>query len=213
MTFVVDEAIERYAEVHSSPEPAFLTALAAETREATQYPQMMVGPLEGQLLAMLVHAVQPALVLEIGTFTGYSSLSMAAALPDGGRIITCDISAEHLAIARRHIAASPYADRIDIREGPALDSVATLDGPFDFAFIDADKGNYGNYLDAVLPKLSAGGLIAVDNTLWSGRVVDDDADDADTVAIRAFNDRVVSDPSLVCAQLTVRDGVTLIRRK
>jgi caffeoyl-CoA O-methyltransferase len=212
VSFVVNEAIEAYADAHTTPEPEFLTALATETRELTKYPQMMVGPLEGQLLAMFVHALQPQLVLEIGTFTGYSSLSMAAALPAGARIITCDISAEHLAIARRHIGASRHADRIDVCEGPALDTIATLDGPFDFVFIDADKGNYGNYLDAVLPKLAPAGMIAVDNTLWSGRVIDDSADDPDTVAIRAFNDRVVADPALVCVQLTVRDGVTLIRK-
>jgi caffeoyl-CoA O-methyltransferase len=208
---IVDPDVEAYAEAHTTREPEHLTALAEVTRKASQFPQMMVGPLEGQFLAMLVHAIRPSVVLEIGTFTGYSSLSMAAALPPGGRIITCDISPEHLAIARQHIAASAYADRIDVREGPALGTIAALDEAFDFVFIDADKDNYTNYLDAVLPKLASTGLIAADNTLWSGRVVDPAADDDQTAAIRAFNDRVASDPNLICAQLTVRDGITLIR--
>jgi caffeoyl-CoA O-methyltransferase len=171
-----------------------------------------VGPLEGRFLEQLVFALQPQLVLEIGMFTGYSSLSMAAALPAGGRIITCDVDPKAEAIARRHIAASPYADRIEIRMGPALDTIATLDGPFDLAFIDADKTNYHNYYDAVLPKLSARGVIAVDNVLWSGQVINPDADDDNTVALREFNDHVNADPRTINVMCTIRDGVTLIRR-
>lgn len=209
---IVEERVEAYAEAHTTPPPPHLLALAEETRTTLSAPQMMVGPLEGRYLELLVYAKQPALVLEIGTFSGYSSLSMAAGLPEGGRIISLDISEQHAEVARRHIASSPHAGRIEVVVGPALESLATLDGPFDFVFIDADKTNYANYLDAVLPKLAAGGVIAVDNTLWSGTVVGDDDQSADTVALRAFNDRVVNDPSLVCVQTTVRDGVTLIRQ-
>lgn len=210
---LVDPGIEAYATAHSSGEPPWFAALAAETRASTAAPQMMVGPLEGRFLKMLVALVQPRLVLEIGTFTGYSSLSMAEALPPGGRIVTCDISEDHAAIARRHIAGTPYADRIEVRVGPALDTIAGLDGPFDLVFVDADKTNYANYLDAVLPKLAPRGVIAVDNVLWSGRVLDPAADDENTAAIKAFNDRVASDERLECVMLTVRDGLTLIRRR
>jgi caffeoyl-CoA O-methyltransferase len=136
---------------------------------------------------------------------------MAAALAPGGRIVTCELSDEHADFAQRHIDASPYADRIELRRGPALDTVATLDGPFDLVFIDADKQNYVNYYEAVLPKLAKRGLIVADNTLWSGNVAaDEDQSDA-TVALRGFNDRVREDERAVCVMLSVRDGITLIR--
>jgi caffeoyl-CoA O-methyltransferase len=173
---------------------------------------MMVGRLEGAFLEMLVHAVQARLVLEIGSFTGYSAISMAAALPEGGRIITCEVDPEHAEHARANIAASGLGDRIELREGPALATLATLEGPFDLVFIDADKGGYPEYFEAVLPKLSAHGLIAADNTLWSGAVLEADAESSDTRTLQRFNDSVVADSRVRCAQLTVRDGVTLIRR-
>jgi len=169
--------------------------LARVEAEARELPNaaMQVTPDEGALLTVLVGAVAARNALEIGTFTGYSSLSMAEALPPGGRIVTCDISDEHVAIAREHIGASPYADRIEIRLGPAQETVESLPGPFDLVFIDADKGGYLGYYEAVLPKLAPGGVIAVDNVLWSGRVLDPTEDDADTTAIRAFNDMVAAD--------------------
>jgi caffeoyl-CoA O-methyltransferase len=137
---------------------------------------------------------------------------MAAGLPPGGQITTCELSPVHAAAARGHIAASPYADRIEVLEGPAIDTLGTLPGPFDFVFIDADKGSYLAYYEAVLPKLAPGGLIAADNTLWGGNVVNESDRSPDTEAIRAFNDAVSADERVVCVQLTVRDGVTLIRR-
>jgi caffeoyl-CoA O-methyltransferase len=212
MTDIADPGLEAYAEAHTTPPPAHLEALADETRASLAAPQMMVGALEGRLLEMLVYALRPERVLEIGTYSGYSSLSMAAGLPPGGRITTCELSPVHAAAARRHIAASPYAQRIEVVEGPALETVARLDGPFGFVFIDADKPNYLAYYETVLPKLAPGGLIAADNTLWSGRVLDDADRSEDTRAIRAFNDAVAADRRVVCVQLTVRDGVTLIRR-
>src|SRR5580704_7640697 len=178
MTDITDPALEAYAEAHTSPPVDLLMELAAETRAKLVAPQMMVGALEGRFLEMLVYALRPRWVLEIGTFSGYSSLSMAAGLPERGRITTCELSEVHAEMARSHIARSPYADRIEVVVGPALDTVATLSGPFDFVFIDADKTNYLAYYEAVLPKLAPGGLIAADNTLWSGRVVDD-ADQSD----------------------------------
>jgi len=222
VTSLVPEDVERYAAEHTTPEPDLLVALAAETRESTDGAGMMVGPLEGRFLQTLVYLAGARRVLEIGMFTGYSALSMAAALPPDGRIITCDINPATEAIARRHIEASPWADRIDIRMAPAIETIAGLEGPFDLVFIDADKGSYRDYYEAVLPLLAERGLIVVDNVLWSGRVLEPglrgpnamtgpDAD-ADTRAIAAFNDHVASDPRVVAVMLTIRDGVTLIRR-
>ncbi len=214
MADIVDPRIEEYAVAHSTPEPPHFAALAEETRAATSAPQMMVGTLEGRFLSFLVTMLRPQLVLEVGTFTGYSALSMAEALPPGGRIVTCDISEDHVAIARRHIDASPHREQIDIRVGPAIDTLKSLDGPFDLAFIDADKTGYLDYYEAIVPKLAPGGVIAVDNVLWSGRVLDDapvDEGDESTRALREFNDHVVADERVECVMLPLRDGVTLVR--
>jgi caffeoyl-CoA O-methyltransferase len=173
---------------------------------------MMVGLLEGRYLEMLTFALGARTVLEIGTFGGYSALAMAPGLAPGGRIITCEISNVHAEFARRHIAASPHADKIEVVVGPAIETIATLDGPFDLVFIDADKATYPDYFEAVLPKLSPRGLIAADNTLWSGRVLDVGDTSEDTVALRRFNDALATDRRVVVVQTTIRDGVTLIRR-
>ncbi len=209
---VVPEDLEAYAVTHSSPEAPWLVALAAETREVSEQHGMMVGVLEGRFLEFLVFMTGARRVLEIGTFTGYSALSMAAALPPDGRIVTCDIDPVTNEVARRHASSSPHGDRIEFRLGPALETLASLDGPFDLAFIDADKESYLAYYEAVLPKLADRGVIVVDNVLWSGRVLDPADESVDTVAIRAFNDAVAADPRVVCVTLTVRDGVTLLRR-
>lgn len=209
---IVKDGIEEYAEAHTSSPPPWLVALAEETSRSLPAPQMMVGALEGRFLEMLVFSTGARRVLEIGTFSGYSALSMAAGLPPDGVIVTCDVDPAAVGVARGHIEASPYAGRIELREGPALDTIAGLDGPFDLVFVDADKTNYVNYYEAVLPKLAERGVIVVDNTLWSGQVLDASATDADTEAIRAFNDHVRTDPRVVCVMLTVRDGITLIRR-
>ena len=211
MTDVATPALEAYAEDHTTPPEGHLAEVADKTRATLSLPQMMVGAIEGRFLEMLVALSGARSVLEIGTFSGYSALAMAAGLPPGGRITTCEINPTHVAAARANIAASPYANRIEVIEGPALDTVQRLAGPFDFVFIDADKTNYLAYYEAALPKLAPSGFIAADNTLWSGRVVDDADQSDDTRAIREFNDRVVHDRRVVCVQLTVRDGVTLIR--
>jgi caffeoyl-CoA O-methyltransferase len=213
MAFIVSEEIERYAEAHTTPPTPLLAELAAETRETLQSPQMLTGPIEGRLLEQLVFVSGARRVLELGTYSGYSSLSMAEALPPDGRIDTCEIDERHAEVARRYIARSPYADRITVHLGPALETIARLDGEFDLVFIDADKPNYLSYFEAVLPRLSRRGLMVVDNTLWSGRVLDPKPDDVSTEAIVEFNDRVLQDERVVCVQLTVRDGVTLIRRR
>ena len=160
-------------------------------------------------------AVRPLFAVEVGTFTGYSSLAIARALPEGGRLLCCDVSEEWTTVARRHWEAAGVADRIDLVIGPAADTLAGLPAELrvDFAFIDADKGGYLDYYEALVPRLSPHGLIAVDNVLWSGRVVDPDAEDADTVAIRAFNDHVAADPRVEAVMLSVGDGVTLIGQR
>ena len=211
MTDIVDPGIKAYAEAHTTAPPAHLEAVAAETRASLTGPGMMVGRLEGRLLEMLVFGTGATSVLEIGTFSGYSALAMAAGLAPGGSIVTCEIDPTHAEFAKRHIAASPYADRIEVMLGPAIDTIATLPGPFDLVFIDADKASYPAYYEAVLAKLAPRGLIVADNTLWSGRILDPSDISADTEALRAFNDKAANDPRVVAVQTTVRDGVTIIR--
>jgi caffeoyl-CoA O-methyltransferase len=211
-TVIITPELDAYAAAHSDPESSDLAAVAAATRDFSTSHGMMVGPVEGGFLALMVALTGARRVLEIGTFTGYSALSMAGALPDGGRIVTCEVNPEHAAVARRHFDASPFADRIDLRLGPALETVSGLPGPFDLVFIDADKGNYLNYYEAVLPKLADDGVILADNVLWSGRVLDDDDRSEDTAAIRVFNDRVRDDRRVRRLILTIRDGVSVIRR-
>lgn len=212
---LVDQRVERYALEHTTAPSEQLAQLEADARRTLANPQMLSGPVVGRLLEILVHSLQAGLVLEIGTYAGYSALAMAAGLPPGGRIITCEISAEHAQFAQRRIDQSPHRERIEIRLGSAHETLQTLDGPFDFVFIDADKSGYPAYYEAVLPKLSAKGMIAVDNTLREGDVLDVRAGGADegTRTMARFNEMLAEDQRVVCAMLTVRDGITLIRRR
>jgi caffeoyl-CoA O-methyltransferase len=212
VSFIVDPDVEAYAEAHTEPPGEVLERLAEETRAKTTAPQMMVGPLEGGFLAFLVRALRARRVLEVGTFTGYSSICMASALPAGGRIVTLDVNEETTEIARRYATEAGVVDRIDYRVGPASGTLAHVDGPFDLVFIDADKPGYIDYYEAALPKLEEGGLIVADNVLWSGRVVAEPTDDS-TRAIQRFNDHVRADDRVETVMLTVRDGMTLIRRR
>jgi caffeoyl-CoA O-methyltransferase len=211
VTDIVDPALDAYASEHTTAPPGYLDALASELRTTLDNPGMMVGRLEGRYLEMLTFALGATSVLEIGTFGGYSALALAPGLAPGGTITSCELSPVHAEFARRHIAASPYAEAIEVVVGPALDTIAGLAGPFDLVFIDADKASYLAYFEAVLPKLAPRGIIAADNTLWSGQVLDDSDTTEDTVAIRRFNDALAVDPRVVVVQTTVRDGVTLIR--
>ena len=212
MLTLVPEDIERYAMAHTTPLPPLLEELMEETKkEFGDLSRMLSGQPEGVLLQTLAAAIGARCILEIGTFTGFSAQMMAAALPDDGELITCDISPHHLALARRYFERSPHGHKITAREGPALDTIKTLEPGFDLVFIDADKTNYTNYYEACLPLLTPRGLIAVDNVLWSGRVLEPNTDDAR--AIVAFNGHVRNDPRVTCVMLTVRDGITLIRRK
>jgi len=209
---IVPEEVEQYAEAHTTPPEPLLTELAEETKATLRSPGMLIGPVEGRLLELLVYALKPSRVLELGTYSGYSSLSMAAGLPEGGRIDTCEADETHAEVARRYIARSPYADRITVHVGPALETIRQLDGEFDFAFVDADKRNYLNYYETLVPRLAPGGLMAFDNTLWSGRVADPGDADEMTQLMRELNDRLATDPRVTAVMLTVRDGVTLVRR-
>jgi caffeoyl-CoA O-methyltransferase len=212
MTDIVPAEIDAYAEAHTTPAGDLLSRLAEETKATLSSPQMLTGSVEGRFLQFLVFATGARRILELGTFSGYSSISMAAALPEDGRIDTCEVEEKHASVARRYIEEAGYSDRISIHMGPATETIARLEGDFDFVFIDADKPNYVNYYEAVLPRLSERGLIAADNTLWSGRVLDDGDESEGTEAIRAFNEHVRADERVVSVMLTVRDGVTLIRR-
>lgn len=205
--------IDAYADAHTTAHPPFMDALAAETRATLPIPEMLSGHLEGRLLEMLVFAGGARRVLELGTYSGYSALAMASALGPEGRVITCEFSDTNADFAQRHIDQSPYADRIEIRRGPALDTIAALDGDFDLIFIDADKVNYPRYFEAALPLLSPRGLIVIDNTLWSGRVLDQyDDGEENTRVLRELNARIAGDERVVAVMLPVRDGVTIVRR-
>ena len=208
---LISPQLERYAAAHSSPEPALLKELARVTREKTDWPQMLVGHLEGTCLGLLVRLARAKRVLEIGTFTGYSALAMAAALPRGGRLITLDKDPDATAIARAFWKRHPAGRKIQLRLGPALATLPKLRGPFDLVFIDADKENYGRYWNACVPKVRRGGVIVVDNVLWSGRVLK--PRDADARAIAAFNRRARQDRRVDLVLLTVRDGVTLALKR
>lgn len=208
---LVPEAIEAYAAAHSDPVPPLLDALREETYAKMSSPQMQVGRIEGSFLKLLVRLSRARRVLEIGMFTGYSGLMIAEGLPDDGELITCDVNPQAEEVARRYFAKSPHGKKIQIRMGPALQTMKTLQGPFDLVFIDADKENYSAYYDAALPLLRAGGLIVADNTLWSGRVLDPQSDS--DRAIVAFNEKVARDNRVEKVLLTVRDGMMLALKK
>jgi caffeoyl-CoA O-methyltransferase len=213
MPDITDPAIEAYATEHSSPEPALLRELAEATRDFSQAHGMMVGRLEGRFLKVLVAITGARRILELGTFTGYSALSMAEALPPDGRIISCELDERHAEMARSFIDRSPYGGMIEIRLGPALETLAALEGPFDFAFVDARKQEYPAYFEAILPMLRQGGLMAIDNVLWDGAVLDDSDRSEDTLAVRALNERVAGDPRVECVLVPIRDGVMLARKR
>jgi caffeoyl-CoA O-methyltransferase len=200
-------SIERYAQEHTSPVEELLEKLEEETYEKMEYPQMLTGKVEGRLLQMLVQVSRSKKVVEIGTFTGYSALMMAAGLPENGELVTCEISRECAQIARRYFKKSAYGRKIQLRLGPARDTLSSVD----FVFIDADKPSYALYYEESIRILRKGGLIAVDNVLWSGGVLK--PDDNDSRAIDSLNKRIKEDRRVEKVMLTIRDGVYLIRKK
>ncbi|HEX5768507.1 MAG TPA: class I SAM-dependent methyltransferase [Burkholderiales bacterium] len=204
--------ISRYIHEHAVREPEILRELRAATASLPNA-GMQIGADQGQFMALLVRAIGARRCLEIGTFTGYSALAVALALPEDGRIVCCDLSEEWTAIGKPFWQKAGVDRKIDLRIGPALGILKDLSGPFDFVFIDADKTNYENYYEACLPMVRRGGIIALDNTLWSGWVADRGHDDADTAALRTFNDKLHRDERVEMSLLPLGDGVTLALKK
>jgi caffeoyl-CoA O-methyltransferase len=209
---LLDPALDQYVHDHTRPRPPLFDELRTLTYERMKMPQMQVGRVEGALLSMLVGLVRAKRVLEIGTFTGYSALSMAEALPEGGELVTCDIDPEATAIARSFFDRSPHGGKITIRLGDALETVRAMPRAeaFDLAFLDADKERYPEYYEELVPRLVRGGLLVADNTLWSGEVVAPSTSSAR--AIDALNTRVTADPRVTNVLLSVRDGMMLARK-
>ena len=210
---IVPKPIDDYCVAHTTQPDPLLDELAAYTHAHCKLPQMLTGAVEGTFLRMLVQMSAARRVLEIGTYTGYSALSMAAGLPADGEIITCDIDAETSRIAQTFWARSPDGGKIKQILGPALETIQALPAEtrFDFVFLDADKENYLNYYEAVLPRLQPGGLLAADNTLWSGRVLE--PKEKSDHAMVAFNRHVAHDARVDHVLLSVRDGVMLVRKR
>ena len=207
MARYIPDEVEAYAERYTSARADVFERLGAETNETQDSPQMMVGVIEGAFLSFLVGMTQAKRVLEVGTFTGWSAIAMARALPPGGRLVSCDVNEETTAVARRYAEEAGVADRIDFRLGPGVESLASLEGPFDLAFIDADKGGYIDYYEAILPKLAPNGVILADNTLFG---LDSEGENAQAIA--RFNEHVLHDDRVETVLLPFREGVTLIRR-
>jgi predicted O-methyltransferase YrrM len=202
------EKVARYIREHSVREPAVLRELREATK-AVPMSGMQIGADQGQFMQLLVQAIGARRCLEIGTYTGYSALAVALALPEDGRLICCDISEEWMAVGKPFWKKAGVEKKIDLRIGPALETLKGLKGPFDFVFIDADKPNYLPYYEGCLPLVRKNGIIAIDNTLWSGAVADPSQKDADTVALRQFNDALHVDPRVALSMLPLGDGVTL----
>jgi len=211
MLTLVPDSIEAYAVAHTLESPAVHEALRQETIASSDCPQMQVGPLEGRLLYLLAKLIGARRVVEVGTFTGCSALHIAEALPADGRLITCDIDPETAAIARSHFDRVPWGERIEQRLGPAAETLATLEAGIDMAFIDADKPGYIAYWELLVPKLRTGGILVVDNVLWSGRVLA--PEDENDRAIVAFNAHARADARMESVMLTVRDGITVARKR
>jgi caffeoyl-CoA O-methyltransferase len=210
----IDEKLSQYAERYTQPEPDLLQRLNRETWAKVLMPRMLSGHLQGRMLSMISKMVSPDRILEIGTYTGYSALCLAEGLTKEGKLITIDINEELETIVKRYIGESPYANQIVAMTGDAREIIPGLNETFDLVFIDADKENYSNYFDLVLPKLRSGGVIVADNVLWSGNVLKPTGEmDEETAAIHAFNQKVQADDRVENILLPIRDGVMVIRKK
>ncbi|MBM3693717.1 MAG: O-methyltransferase [Actinobacteria bacterium] len=208
-------ALHAYVVAHGTPPDAVQAALIDRTATLGGVSAMQIAPEQGALMTTLTRLLGVRQALEIGTFTGYSALCIARGLAPGGRLVCCDVSEEWTAIARDAWAEAGVDDRIDLRIAPALETIATLpeEEYLDLVFIDADKERYAAYYEALLPRLRPNGVILVDNTLWSGAVIDPDRTDPATEAIRAFNAQVAADDRVDCVLLSVSDGLTLLRKR
>ncbi len=208
--------IEEYADAHTTPPDQLQRALVDETRtKLADRALMQISPLQGSFMELFVRAMGARRAIEVGTFTGYSSLAVARGLPDDGRLICCDVSEEWTSIARRYWEEAGVSHKIELRLGPAVDTLRALPAgeQFDVGFIDADKPNYPIYFDEIVARLRPGGVVMIDNVLWSGRVADAGADDDTTKVFRAFNDKVVNDDRVTAVMLPISDGLTLVQKK
>lgn len=211
-TLPMDDAIHAYLVNVSVRETDAMRALRAETATMSGA-RMQIGPEQGAFMGWLVGLMGARRCLEVGTFTGYSALCIAGAMPHDGRLLCCDVSEEFGAVARRHWARAGLADKIELRIGPGVETLAGLDGEWDFAFIDADKPNYDAYYEHCLRLLRPGGVIAIDNVLWGGSVADPAKTDESTVALRAINEKVGGDPRVDACMVPIGDGLTLARKR
>ena len=213
-TLSLDDRLYDYVLSHSLREPALLKELRAETARLPAA-GMQIGPEQGQFMALLVELLGVKKALEVGVFTGYSSLAVTLAMPPEGRLIACDVSEEYTSVARRYWARAGVAGKIDLKLGPALETLRAMpeSNCFDIAFIDADKGNYRNYYEEILKRLSENGLILLDNVLWSGAVLDQNDKSDDTRAIRELNDFVAQDKRVEAVMLPIADGLTIARKR
>src|SRR5215470_16492506 len=211
----VSPEVHAYLVEHGTPPDAVQRELIEETSRLGGISRMQVAPEQGAFLTLFTRAIGAKRALEVGTFTGYSSLCIARGLASGGKLITCDTSEEWTAVARRYWEKAGVAERIELKLGPGADSLRALPAEpvYDLGFIDADKGGYLVYYEEILKRLRPNGVILVDNVLWSGRVVDASAQDDMTKAIRAFNDKVAADPRVECVMVPISDGLTLLRKK
>ena len=214
-SFHVSPEVHAYLVQHGTPPDEVQRALIEETQKLGGISMMQIAPEQGAFMTLLARAIGARYAVEVGTFTGYSALCIARALPDDGRLICCDVSEEWTAIARRYWEKAGVSEKIDLRIAPGLDTLRALpqQPQLDFAFIDADKPGYIAYYEEIQKRLRPGGLILVDNVLWLGRVVDSNADDEQTLAIRGFNDHVARDSRVECVMLPVSDGLTLLRKR
>ena len=213
MDFLPKE-IEDYVTKHTEKEPPILNDLNHETWEKVLIPRMLSGHLQGRVLSMLSHMIQPKVILEIGTYTGYSAICLAEGLQDGGVIHTVDINEELEGMVNTYIEKANLKDVINNHIGNAIDIIPTLDEPFDLVFIDADKGNYSNYYDLVFDSVSPGGYIIADNVLWSGKIVDPKENlDADTIALIEYSEKVNNDERVQNVLFPIRDGLMIVRKK
>jgi len=214
-SFFLEDDLLDYIMLHSAPADQIQEALIEETVELGWVARMQISVDQGNFLTMLVKAIRPKFAVEIGTFTGFSAISIARGLPENGSLLCCDVSEKWTAIARTYWKKAGLNEKIDLVLAPAMETLDSLpeDTEIDFAFIDADKGNYKNYFEAVLSRLSDHGMIVIDNVLWSGRVIDERANDEDTHAIKDFNSHIRNDDRVTCTMLSIGDGVSLIQKK
>ncbi len=209
-SFLLTEELSEYLLAHSTPLDDVQRSLIRETAALGAVSGMQVAPEQGAFLTLLTRVIGARHAIEIGTFTGYSALCIARGLPGDGRLICCDVSEEWTSIGRKHWADAGIATKIDLRIAPALETLQALAAgdQFDLAFIDADKPNYANYFDALLPRIRVGGVLLVDNVLWGGNVLKGDADDENSLAIKAFNDKIAADDRVETVMLPIADGLT-----